>query len=129
LSRILITLILKRERNIAEATIILIRIIRLIILLTKSPRNKGLTAARSPLLLSLQTFLILVCLSAFLIYRHGFFSRAIRDLTACALFILPISRKLLFLIPLLLSLGLLLGWEVLYIAPTAREPLYSMLRI
>jgi hypothetical protein len=52
-SRIPTTLTLKRERNIAGVTIILIRIVRLIILLTRSPRKKGLIAARSPLLLSL----------------------------------------------------------------------------
>jgi hypothetical protein len=50
LSRIPITLILKRKRNIAGAIIILIRIARLITLLIRSPRKKGLTAARSPLL-------------------------------------------------------------------------------
>jgi hypothetical protein len=44
---------LKREHNIAGAIIILIRIIRLTTLLTRNPRKKGLTAARSPLLLSL----------------------------------------------------------------------------
>ena len=49
-SRIPTTPTLKRERNIAGATTILIRIARLTILLTRSPRKKGLTAARSPLL-------------------------------------------------------------------------------
>jgi hypothetical protein len=109
LSRILITLTLKKEHNITGVTITLIRIIKLITLLTRSPRNKGLTVARSPLLLSLQTFLILVCLSVLLIYQHGFFSRAIRDLIVYILSISLISRKLLFLMPLSLSLGLLLG--------------------
>jgi hypothetical protein len=51
LSRILITLILKKERNITGVTIILIRIIRLITLLTRSLRKKGLIIARSLLLL------------------------------------------------------------------------------
>jgi hypothetical protein len=52
-SRIPITLILKREYNIAGAITILIKIIRLITLLTRNPRKKDLTAARSPLLFSL----------------------------------------------------------------------------
>jgi hypothetical protein len=109
LSKILITLILKRKHNIAKAITILIRIIRLIILLTKSPRLKGLIAARSPLLLSLQTFLILACLSVLLIHQHRFFSRIIGDLIVYVFSILPISRKLLLLMPLSPSLGLSLG--------------------
>jgi hypothetical protein len=41
LLRILITLILKKKRNITKAIVILIRIIRLIILLTRNPKKRS----------------------------------------------------------------------------------------